>query len=72
MRQMIPGLQKAPSFILELQQALGDRSALCHHDNISSMSEWVYTLHLVILSEQRGTAVCMLRGFRLAIMPKYT
>lgn len=46
---MIPGLQKAPSFRLELQQALCN---LCHHDNASSMSEWVYTLHLVILSDQ--------------------
>lgn len=29
---------------------------LCHHDNASSMSEWVYSFHLVIHSAQLGNS----------------
>lgn len=57
MRQTIPGLQIAPSFRLGLQRSVrGSLCTLCHHDNASSMSEWVYTLHLVILSDQHGNS----------------
>lgn len=34
----------------------GSLCTLCHHDNASSMSEWVYPFHLVILSDQHGSS----------------
>lgn len=57
MRQMTPGLQKAPVFQTGASASVrGSLCTLCHHDNTSSMSEWVYTLHLVILSDQHGNS----------------
>lgn len=34
----------------------GSLCTLCHHDNTSSTSEWVYPFHLVILSDQHGNS----------------
>lgn len=64
MRQTISKSAKSSLFQTGASaSAKGSLCTLCHHDNASSMSEWVYTLHLVILSNQHGNS-CV-RGERV-------
>lgn len=53
----LPGLQKAPLFQTHAPACVRESlCTLCHHDNASSMSEWVYSFHLVIHSAQLGNS----------------